>query len=457
MFHKSKTETERQKTFDDYILSILKQKQVVKKNKKIIDEQEFSYDPTMDEDKVKGAFNSYVDSLVVKNFLIEQLYTRLKINKNMALNFVNKLDGNQVLILSKVINEFIQDIQDKYVSINDYILKTSFDELQGNYNVIQQQEKDNEIVKQNQVEQGQVLQENIPAEELVEDEEQGTTEEKKMSDFLKNTIFKLEGVRNFSNIDFKKTILGVFLDEERPNALKPLKMSNKTLNELFEEELFMVLRNADENEKKTRQQIQERLIEIYKSSKFIPDEVRTKNKNLKILSVMEGLMVGSGYGIQFPVSKKEDEYISIGKYKAHKTKLMGGKLQMRSNNNNQIHNLKSQNITKNIRDILLKLNKDETINFSDVDKLNTYEKDQLYMIGKQLHITQLFDIPSTLKSQEDKLKDEFQLLRGSLIAGNNNPDLLRKFKIVLLKMKNKKLISLQEYNEVLNILLEMEI
>jgi hypothetical protein len=457
MFHKASTEAERQKIFDDYILSILKQKQVVKKNKKIIDEQEFSYDPTMDEDKVKGAFNSYVDSLVVKNFLIEQLYTRLKINKNMALNFVNKLDGNQVLILSKVINEFIQDIQDKYVSINDYILKTSFDELQGNYNVIQQQEKDNEIVKQNQVEQGQVLQENIPAEELVEDEEQGTTEEKKMSDFLKNTIFKLEGVRNFSNIDFKKTILGVFLDEERPNALKPLKMSNKTLNELFEEELFMVLRNADENEKKTRQQIQERLIQILRSSKFIPDEVRTKNKNLKILSVMEGLMVGSGYGIQFPVSKNQDEYISIGKYKAHKTKLMGGKLQMRSNNNNQIHNLKSQNITKNIRDILLKLNKDETINFSDVDKLNTDEKDQLYMIGKKLHITQLFDIPSTLKSQEDKLKDEFQLLRGSLIAGNNNPDLLRKFKIVLLKMKNKKLISLQEYNEVLNILLEMEI
>ena len=227
MFHKSKTEAERQKIFDDYILSILKQKQVVKKNKKIIDEQEFSYDPTMDEDKVKGAFNSYVDSLVVKNFLIEQLYTRLKINKNMALNFVNKLDGNQVLILSKVINEFIQDIQDKYVSINDYILKTSFDELQGNYNVIQQQEKDNEIVKQNQVEQGQVLQENIPAEELVEDKEQGMTKEKKMSDFLNNTNFKLEGVRNFSNINFKKTIFGVFLDDERPIALKPLKCQTK--------------------------------------------------------------------------------------------------------------------------------------------------------------------------------------------------------------------------------------
>ena len=102
---------------------------------------------------------------------------------------------------------------------------------------------------------------------------------------------------------------------------------------------------------------------------------------------MEGLIMGSGYGIQFPVSKKQDEYIIIGKYKAHKMKLIGGKLQMRSNHNNQVHNLKSQIITKNIRDILLKLNKNEIINFSDVDKLNTEEKDQLYMIGKKLHIT----------------------------------------------------------------------
>ena len=452
MFHKAKSEAERQKLFDDYLLSIPKEKQVIKKNKKIIEEKGFSYDPTMNEDKMKGAFNTYVDSLVVKNFLIEQIYTRLKINKTMALNFVNKLDGNQVLILSKVIHEFIKDIQDKYVSINDYILKTSFDELQSSYNVIQQQEKNNEIVKQNQAEQGQVLNENIPAEELADEE----TEEKKMSDFLKRTIFKLEGMQNFSKMDLKKTILGVF-SRDNPNDYKPLKMSNRTLDKLFEEEVLMVLERRDEDKKKARIDTQARIVDIYKSSKFIPDEVRMKKMNLKILSDMEGLMMGSGYGIQYPVSKNQDEYITIGKYKAHKTKLIGGKLQMRSNNNNQIHNLKSQNITKNIRDILLKLNKNEIINFNDVDKLNTEEKDQLYMIGKKLHITQLFDIPSTLKSQEDKLKDEFILLRGSLLAGNNNPDLLRKFKIVLLKMKNNKLISLQEYNEVLNILLEMEI
>jgi predicted transcriptional regulator len=141
MFHKSKTDVERQNLFNAYLLSILKEKEVIKKYKKIIEEKDFSNDPNINEDKMKGAFNSYVDSLVIKNFLIEQIYTRLKINKTMALNFVNKLDGNQVLILSKVIHEFMKDIQDKYVSNNDYLLKTCFDELQGTYNVLQQQEK----------------------------------------------------------------------------------------------------------------------------------------------------------------------------------------------------------------------------------------------------------------------------------------------------------------------------
>jgi hypothetical protein len=446
MFHKAKTDAERQKIFDDYLLSILKEKKVISKNKKIIDEQEFSYDPTIDENKVKGAFNSYVDSLVIKNYLIEQIYSRLKISKNMALSFVNKLDGNQVLILSKVINEFITEIQDKYQSINDYILKTSFDELQTSYNVKQQQEKNNEIIQQNQVEQGQVLQENLPAEE----ESQGKSEEDKMRDFL-SKFFKLEGIQGFGKPELKKTIMGELL-YSNPDAFSRVKSTSQALNEVFEKEVLQVIEDEeDENKEAVRLDLQRNMVAIFKNSRSIPKGIRQKAKNLKLIASMEGLMLGSGY------ISEPNEYIPIGKYKAHKTKLMGGKLQIRSSNNHQIHNLKSQVITKNIRDILLKLNKNEPINFSDIDNLNTNEKDQLYMIGKQLHITQLFDIPSTLKSQEDKLKDEFLLLRGSLIAGNNNPELLRKFKIVLLKMKNNKLISLQEYNEVLNILLEMDI
>ena len=42
------------------------------------------------------------------------------------------------------------------------------------------------------------------------------------------------------------------------------------------------------------------------------------------------------------------------------------------------------------------------------------------------------------------------------MAGNNSPEILKKFKIILIKMKNNKMISLSEFNEILTILLEMD-
>ena len=119
----------------------------------------------------------------------------------------------------------------------------------------------------------------------------------------------------------------------------------------------------------------------------------------------------------------DNTYINIGKYLVHRNNLLGGKLQVRSPNKNQVYGFKSQNITNNIKDILLKLNKKEPISFKDVEKLIEQEKNQLYTIGKKLHVSESFDIPSTLKSKEDKLKDEFFLLRGSIMAGNNNPEI----------------------------------
>ena len=437
----------------------------------------------------------------------------------MASNFVNKLDGNQLLILSKVINEFITDIQTKYFSINDYILKTSFQELQTNFNVLQQQEKNKVIVQQNQQEKGEVLQENIPADELGGatpnlgaeerkggDDEEATvetsmlnrnpedyaddmsvltgdniSEEDKMMDFLNNTLLKLKGDKgNIPPLEVKKILIGDFLYND-PKYYGKTVSGEKIKKEITENVMESLQIARDDEEKgEIRKEIQKVIFKTLKESEFIPQGVKNTNYELfkpyikmksKVLVAKspEPFVVGNGArrkgkmlfvkGGSYAINNqpKGDDYIPLGKYKAHRTKLIGGKLQIRSHNNNQVYNLKSQNITNNIRDIFMKLNRNETINFKDVDKLNADEKNQLYILGKKLHITELFDIPSTLKSNEDKLKDEFNKLRGSLIAGNNSPDLLRKFKIVMLQMKNNKLISLQEYNEVLNILLEMEI
>ena len=75
MFHKANTEAERQKIFDEYFFNLLKKKNI-KRNQKIIDNSMMNFDPLKQDKQAKRVFNSFVDSLLIKNFLIEQLYTR---------------------------------------------------------------------------------------------------------------------------------------------------------------------------------------------------------------------------------------------------------------------------------------------------------------------------------------------------------------------------------------------
>ena len=162
-------------------------------------------------------------------------------------------------------------------------------------------------------------------------------------------------------VNTKKILLSEYLTG-RPDAFE----KSTDINELYKTELLPLL--DEDNTREARLSLQYALQKQFFESSNIPDDVKRLNQKLFMDE-----MIGTGM----------TDYITIGKYKAHRTKLMGGKLQMRSHNNNQVHNLKSQNISKNIRDILLKLNKNETIHFSDVDKLTTEEKNQLYMIGKK--------------------------------------------------------------------------
>ena len=171
-------------------------------------------------------------------------------------SFVNKLNSNDILIMNKTLNEYIQYIKDNYQTVNDYILKNSFNELKKKYNVKELQEKNKEIIKQNLEEKIDVLRETIPEDTLDkaagsvggaeeekkegeattlgatdketdeggtddvsrlsadDDEEEGATEEIKANIFLENTVFKLQGSNTMGVVMIKRKIFGLVVKDD---------------------------------------------------------------------------------------------------------------------------------------------------------------------------------------------------------------------------------------------------
>jgi hypothetical protein len=167
------------------------------------------------------------------------------------------------------------------------------------------------------VEQGQILQENIPAEDLAEGEvEEEENDEKQMIDFLNNIIFKLSGSTTLGTPknQIMKTLLGQFV-YKNPDAFEDSRIKAKTFYNKFENDTLTLLARRDDK-RDARLEFQKELIDIFQ--KYIPREIQDIPANVRLISdaKRENGMRGSGYGMKNPV---KDEYIPIGKYKAHKT------------------------------------------------------------------------------------------------------------------------------------------
>jgi hypothetical protein len=78
------------------------------------------------------------------------------------------------------LNKYIQYIKDNYETVNDYILKNSFNDFFLFYNVNELQQKNKEIITQNKEDKSETLQEHIPRDTLEEagaEEQEGEGDE----------------------------------------------------------------------------------------------------------------------------------------------------------------------------------------------------------------------------------------------------------------------------------------
>ena len=228
--------------------------------------------------------------------------------------------------MSKNLNDFIKYVDDNHNNINDYILMSSFNNLQKDYNITLQKEKNKEVIRENQQETGEILQESIPADELEEAEEEAEEEAdkepeepeepddddegeiQKFINFLDRTVFEIKGVQGYGHARIKKELLGTVL--KNGNSEFYSKLSTKEIKKTYLDELIPLIQEFDTK----KQQKSERILiqEAFKISFFnsFPDEIVGKNKRL-----FTDEIVGTGYGMS------DNTYITMGKYLVHKYKI----------------------------------------------------------------------------------------------------------------------------------------
>ena len=143
------------------------------------------------------------------------------------------------------------------------------------------------------------------------------------------------------------------------------------------------------------------------------------------------------------------KYISFGNVNIDRKKYNGGKLQFRSKRGNPVANLKSINMTPNIKVIVEKLLSGTEIPYNDVDKLNEKERELLSNIAQKAGIDDRLKIPTPKLTLQQRDINRFYVLQGELAAGNDAKELIKELKLLLVKLMGNGNISKPEASAVL--------
>ncbi|NBR23747.1 MAG: hypothetical protein EBU08_08250 [Micrococcales bacterium] len=162
---------------------------------------------------------------------------------------------------------------------------------------------------------------------------------------------------------------------------------------------------------------------------------------------------GRGLVRKTPVEKssgyqKPVQYTQFGRYLIHHQKLKDGVLQMRTPKGGAIKPLPTEYLTPRVKEMMMTMVANGSPSLEQFSRLTSDEKAKLHHIVKHSQYEKV-TIPSEMMDKEDKDLHRFTILRGEIIAGNNNPKLVRDFKSMLVKFVDDGRIPRRQANEIL--------
>ena len=153
--------------------------------------------------------------------------------------------------------------------------------------------------------------------------------------------------------------------------------------------------------------------------------------------------------------KSKTPFISFGKHFINNNKLQDGIISLRHKSGAGLPNLPSRKVSPNLTGIIKTIVGGGMPSYNDVDKLTDEEKNYLHQISKKSDLTQMLAIPAPSKDKMEKDFNQFEIMKGEIMAGNDSKDLIKKFKVLLLKLVNTGQLPKQQVQEIMTELLEM--
>lgn len=171
-----------------------------------------------------------------------------------------------------------------------------------------------------------------------------------------------------------------------------------------------------------------------------------------------------GSGIVRPFKDKVDldrgiapdrRFIKFGRFLINTNKLKDDVVAIKRPSGSNIVEFPSQRVSPHLSHVFKRIIGGGVPSFNELSKLNETERNYLYNVSKKAEIVDKLSIPTPSKDQKDQDIHEYEVMKGEILSGNDNKELIKKFKIHMSKLSRQGVLPKKEVNEILTDLLEL--
>lgn len=192
-----------------------------------------------------------------------------------------------------------------------------------------------------------------------------------------------------------------------------------------------------------------------RSSETTPSEVYGPSVRISKLSEGKGKGLIKGGSINSNIEQSNglmssNQYVPFGtNYIIDHHKLNRNIFSLKRSNKNTVYGFPVRRISDNLGIVLRTIIGKGNPKYDDINKLTNEEKDYLYKVSKRTKLIDKIGIQSPSKSEDEKDINQFEIYKGEILNGNDSNELVKKFKILLMKLLHKELLPKGEVKEIL--------
>ena len=142
-------------------------------------------------------------------------------------------------------------------------------------------------------------------------------------------------------------------------------------------------------------------------------------------------------------------YVPFGKYIINPNKLSRGFLEVKTLNGGKLNKYPLKEISPSLTKIMKRMLDDRMPDEYDFNEMDLGDQQLLYELVKDAKISDRLNIPTPKLNKDGEEMNRFEILKGQIIAGNDNRELVKEFKTMLLKLSNEGRVKKAEAREIL--------